>query len=270
MRRTRGVVVAVGAAVLALATTTTAHAEGRGDIRVIKTVVDHGTNVIVGTSKTITYPIVMTIKDNSGIKGVSRVSTYNSTTGQGTAETNGAVKCVKQSATTSVCTAMMEIVPGWMPGYSTTDADEMAGTWTVNATVNANDHDYWISDGIASYRVKRAATLVTTTSADRVRTGSQLKVTGKLARANWEDLKYYGFTGQSVKLQFKKSGTSSYKTVKTVKSGTSGKLSANVTATSAGSWRWYFDGTSTTAQITSAGHTVQVGQPQMSKATFTR
>ncbi|MEW1691639.1 hypothetical protein ACIQOF_11255 [Streptomyces sp. NPDC091265] len=270
MRRTRGLVVAVGVAALALATTTTAHAEGRGDIRVTKTVVDHGTSVVVGTSKTIKYPIVMTIKDNSGIKGVGRVSTYNHTSGEGVAEQAGSATCVKQSATTSVCTAMMEIVPQWMAGYSTGDANTMAGTWTVNATVNANDRDYWISDGIASYKVKRAATLVTATPAERVRTGSQLKVTGKLARAHWEDLKYYGFTGQSVKLQFKKSGSSSYTTVKTVKSGTSGKLSATVTAASTGSWRWFFDGTSTTAQIISAGKTVRVGRPEMSRATFTQ
>ncbi|MGW9130406.1 hypothetical protein [Streptomyces sp. NPDC055681] len=59
---------------------------------------------------------------------------------------DGAVTCVKQSTTTSVCTAMMKIVPGWMPGYSTDDANVMAGAWTVNATVNANDGDYWISD----------------------------------------------------------------------------------------------------------------------------
>lgn len=69
MRRTTGVAVAAGAVALMLVTATGAHAEGRGDIRVTKTVVDHGTNVIVGTSKTIRYPIVMTVKDNSGVKG---------------------------------------------------------------------------------------------------------------------------------------------------------------------------------------------------------
>ncbi|MGW3686922.1 hypothetical protein ACWD62_22840 [Streptomyces sp. NPDC005146] len=258
MRRTAGVAVAAGAAALTLVAAPGAHAEGRGDIRVTRTVVDHGTNVIVGTSKTIRYPIVMTIKDNSGVKGVTRVSTFGSSSGSGVAEQDGAVTCVKQSTTTSVCTAMMKIVPGWMPGYSTEDANVMAGAWTVNATVKANDGDYWISDGIASYKVKRAATLVTNASPEPVKKGGKLTVTGKLARAHWEDLKYYGFTGQAVKLQFKKAGTTSYTTVKTVKTGSGGKLSTTVTAASAGSWRWYFDGTTTTMQVTSAGDTVQL------------
>ncbi|MEU6195567.1 hypothetical protein [Streptomyces sp. NPDC047061] len=42
-----------GAAALVLTTATGVHAEGRGDIRVVKTVVNGGGNVIVGTSKTI-------------------------------------------------------------------------------------------------------------------------------------------------------------------------------------------------------------------------
>lgn len=267
MRGARGVVVAVGAAALALVTTTSAHAEGRGDIRVVKTVVDHGTNVIVGTSKTIRFPIVMTIKDNSGVKKVSWVDASNVANAGGTAELDS-VTCVKKSATTSDCTAMMSIVPEWMPGYSDRDANIMAGTWAAYGTVHANDGDYWIYDNLATFKVKRAATLVTATSAERVRTGTSLKITGKLARAHWEDLKYYGFTGQSVKLQFKKSGTSSYKTVKTVKTGSGGRLAATVKATTAGSWRWSFGGTDTTAQITSAGKAVRVGAPEMRKATF--
>ncbi|WP_324801291.1 hypothetical protein SJX93_34685 [Streptomyces cyaneofuscatus] len=37
-------------------------AEGRVDIRIIKRVVDGGTNVIVGVSKPVTFPIRMTVK----------------------------------------------------------------------------------------------------------------------------------------------------------------------------------------------------------------
>ncbi|MEU9667339.1 hypothetical protein AB0J81_34420 [Streptomyces bobili] len=38
--------------------------------------------------------------------------------------------------------------------------------------------------------------------------------------------------------------------------GGSGQLSTKVTVTSAGSWRWYFPGTTTTARIVSAGDAV--------------
>ncbi|WP_346779719.1 hypothetical protein [Streptomyces sp. S3(2020)] len=55
-------------------------------------------------------------------------------------------------------------------------------------------------------------------------------------RADWEDLKYHGFTGQEVKLQYRPAGAAHHST--------------------AGSWRWYFPGTTTTARIVSAGDAV--------------
>jgi hypothetical protein len=38
-----------------------------------------------------------------------------------------------------------------------------------------------------------------------------------------------------------------------VTTGNAGKLTTNVTVTSAGSWRWYFPGTTTTSLKVSAG-----------------
>ncbi|WP_406436320.1 hypothetical protein OHB00_20305 [Streptomyces sp. NBC_00631] len=246
-------VAAGGAAALVLTTATGAHAEGRGDIRVVKTVVNGGGNVIVGTSKTIKYPIDITVKDDSGVKGLTHVSTYSATsTDSGFVDWDG-TSCTKKSATTSVCRATMSVTPAWIPGYSDGDANKTAGVWQVNATVQANDGDYWISDRIALYKLKRAAQLTTVITPAEVAKGAKVTVTGKLSRANWEDLKYHGFTGQEVKLQFRKKGAAHYSTVRTVTTGDAGKLSTKVTVTSAGSWRWYFPGTTTTSRKVSAG-----------------
>jgi hypothetical protein len=57
--------------------------------------------------------------------------------------------------------------------------------------VEANDGDYWISDHIAEYKVKRAAQLTTVIASEKVANGAMVTVTGKLSRANWEDLKYH-------------------------------------------------------------------------------
>lgn len=244
-----------GAVALVLVTATGAHAEGEGDIRVVKTVVNGGNNVILGTSKTVTYPIAITIKDDSGVKGLTDVSTFNKTNGYGFGDWTDTT-CVKKSSTTSVCTATIKIDPGWLPGSMPEDANVAAGVWTVNATVKANDGDYWISDGIAEFKMKRASRLTTDATPEPVAKGTQLTVNGKLTRANWENLEYHGFTGQSVKLQFRPVGAAHYSTVKTVRTGTHGKLSTKVTVTSAGSWRWYFPGTTTTARIISAGDPV--------------
>ncbi|MFD5986798.1 hypothetical protein [Streptomyces cyaneofuscatus] len=48
--------------------------------------------------------------------------------------------------------------PKAMPHFSDRDPNGIAGQWQVNATVTANDKDYRISDRIALYRFKRAAT----------------------------------------------------------------------------------------------------------------
>lgn len=58
-----------GAAVLVLLTATGAHAEGRGDVRVVKTVVNGGGNVTVGTSKTVTFP-----SDSGGLRASLRAA----------------------------------------------------------------------------------------------------------------------------------------------------------------------------------------------------
>ncbi|MBW8796285.1 MAG: hypothetical protein JF597_22610 [Streptomyces sp.] len=253
MRGRTAWVAAGGAAALALVTATGAHAEGRGDVRVVKTVVNGGGNVIVGTSKTIKYPIDITVKDNSGVKGLTHVSTFNKTNAYTFATWNDDSSCTKKSATTSVCRATMTIDPAWIPDSDDIDSNKVAGVWRVDATVKANDGDYWISDDVAEYKVERAAQLTTVITPARVTKGAKVTVTGKLSRANWEDLKYHGFTGQQVKLQFRKKGAAHYSTVKTVTTGDAGKLTTKVTATSAGSWRWYFPGTTTTSRKVSVG-----------------
>ncbi len=141
--------VAGGAAALTLLTATGAHAEGEGDIRVTKTVVNKGGNVIVGTARTITFPIAVTIKDDSGAKKITHLSTFNRTTPYGFFTWNGDSSCVRKSSTTSVCTGTMTVDPVWIADSDDIDSNRLAGVWSVAATVKANDGDYWIYDDIA-------------------------------------------------------------------------------------------------------------------------
>jgi hypothetical protein len=88
--------------------------------------------------------------------------------------------------------------------------------------------------------------------------GKTITVTGALTRANWDTFKYAGYTNQPVKLQFKKKGSTTYSTVKTVTSSSTGGLKTTVTAASDGYWRYSFAGTSTTPAVTSTSDFVDV------------
>jgi hypothetical protein len=69
----------------------------------------------------------------------------------------------------------------------------------------------------------------------------------------WDDNAYHGYADQSVKLQFRKAGTSTYTTVKTVTTSSTGTLRSTVTASADGYWRYAFAGTTTTASAKAAG-----------------
>lgn len=245
--------------------TATAHAEGRGDIRVTKAVTNNGKNVIVGTSKTVTFPVKLTIKDNSGVRSLSEIRAgQGSAMGGAPVETVGTT-CRKLSATTSECTATMRLKPVYFPSYNSEEnANTAAGGWCSYGITNAVDDDYWIFDCVAPFKLKRAATLTAAaTGPSPLSGGKKVKVTGTLTRADWEALKYRGYGGQSVKLQFRKAGGSAYTTVKTVKTNSAGRVSATVTASGPGSWRWFYPGTSTTAQVASPGSTVTLAPATM-------
>lgn len=250
--------------VMAVLGASPAHAEGRGDIRVVKSVANNGKSVIVGIRGVVTFPVKLTIKDDSGVKGVPDLAAGSAHDTYGApAETVG-VTCKKLSSTTSDCTATVRFDPAWFPAYSERNANEGAGDWDFYGVVSANDRDYWIYDALAPFRLKRAATLkVSATRPDLFGTSKQVKVTGALARADWEALKYRGYGGQSLKLQFRKAGATSYTTVKTVRTNSAGQVSTTVTAPGSGSWRWFYPGTSTTAQTASAGDTVSLRTPVM-------
>ncbi|MFF1836359.1 hypothetical protein ACFVXE_19435 [Streptomyces sp. NPDC058231] len=260
MRKKIATLAAMGAVATALVVAPAAHAEGKGDIRVTKTVVNGGANVIVGVKNVKKFTIVMTVKDNSGVKQVTHVSAFNRANGHGPVDYLGS-SCKKTGTTTSVCTATMQIDPAWIDPYGSGnegwDANAIAGYWQVNATVKANDGDYWISDDIASFKVKRAATLTTDAAPEPVKKGGTLTVTGKLSRANWTNLEYHAFTKQVVKLQYKKPG-GAYSTVKTATTDSKGHLRATVKASATGSWRWAFLGTTTTMKVVSTGDAVTV------------
>ncbi|GAA4579647.1 hypothetical protein GCM10023194_05780 [Planotetraspora phitsanulokensis] len=162
--------------------------------------------------------------------------------------------CTKASVWTSSCE-----VTFYIDARDTLGRNALAGPWKVAAWANAGDKkSYADLHAVATVSITGLSRLTANATPEPVRKGGTLTVTGKLTRANWETGTYTGYAGQYVKLQFRKSGTSTYVTKKTVKTDASGNLRTTVAASANGFWRYVYAGSSTTVAVTSAADGVVV------------
>ncbi|CAL9536533.1 hypothetical protein SUDANB145_04131 [Streptomyces sp. enrichment culture] len=221
-----------------------------GDTTITKVVVDGDNKVSVGTSAAKTIKVSVTAKDDSGIAGAETFSLSGPDYGF---LTTGKPTCTKVSSTTSTCSASVKVDP--KVDYL---SNANAGTWYVDAMINAKDDDFAWEEKAGSFKFQRASKLTANATPEPVKKGKTLTVTGKLSRANWETLKYAGYSGQSVKLQYRKKSSSAYTTVKTIKSSSTGTLKTTVKATADGYYRFAFAGTSTTPAVNATGDYVDV------------
>ena len=172
--------------------------------------------------------------------------------------------CTATSSTTANCTGYVDIYPA--------DGDlksAWAGSWNVAAEAVAFDGQstsdpdlskvgYKDQSGLATTLVQRLSKLTANATPEPVKKGKTITVTGSLTRANWDTNKYAGYGSQSVKLQFRKKGSSTYTTLKTIKSSSTGALKTTTTATVDGYYRYSFAGTSTTPAVNATGDYVDV------------
>ncbi|MFD8297045.1 hypothetical protein [Streptomyces bauhiniae] len=181
-----------------------------------------------------------------------------------TVEGDDFATCKVATSTTLTCTGTIDIYP--FDGDLTADD---AGKWTLAAEAtafngqNPSKPDYskvGFKDqgGMATTSLLRYSTLNTDAAPEPVKKGKTLTVTGTLARASWDYNKYYGYGTQSVQLQFAKKGSTTWSTLKTVKTDADGKLKTTVTASVDGSFRYVYAGSSTTSAVTSAADAVDV------------
>lgn len=174
--------------------------------------------------------------------------------------------CSVTSTTTASCKGKIDIYPAYG------DLDNVdAGKWNAGALAIAYNGQDPMSDdidlsqvgfadqgGLGTTLIQRNSKLTVNASPEPVKKGKTLTVTGKLTRANWESGKYAGYTGQSVKLQFRKKGSSTYTTLKTIKTDSKGNLKTTTKATVDGYYRYSFAGTSTTPAVNATADFVDV------------
>ncbi|MFB6817530.1 hypothetical protein ACFCV8_23580 [Streptomyces sp. NPDC056347] len=236
-----------------------------------KAKVNGGKAIAVGTSATKKVATSFTVTHAADVDifapdFVMDVSLYRGSFDNPTNElySDIAPTCKKVSATVANCTSRIAVSPVY-DLYGNSDAT----TWKVSGVaVDFNGQDpnnadpsqigWALQDGLGTSKLQRFSKLTVNAAPEPVKKGKTLTVTGKLSRANWDDLKYHGYATQSVKLQFRKKGSSTYTTVKTIKSSSTGALKTTVKASVDGYWRYSFAGTATTPAVSAAGDFVDV------------
>ncbi|MEU5888398.1 hypothetical protein ABZ835_16385 [Streptomyces sp. NPDC047461] len=225
--------------------------------------VNSGKNIVVGTTTQVTVTATYTVTKPATLAASSfqtgPVLYRGDTLGVNSDDLmlgDNPGTCTASSSTVLKCTAKIEFRP------DTSDTDELlnsqAGTWKLGALAADEDGGLTWQSGFGTTKLQRRSTLTVNASPEPVTKGKTITVTGKLSRANWETNKYAGYASQYVKLQFRKAGTTTYTTVKTVKTSSTGNLSTTVTASADGSYRYSFAGTTTTPAVSATGDYIDV------------
>jgi hypothetical protein len=255
--RTRTAAAASASAALLLALSShPAHADGTPVIT--KVVVNKGKNIVVGPTTVTKFTAQITASHYSGISTAS-VQLWHGTS---FANSDGALsydapQCTTTSSTSSTCTMNFQVKADTRDMTNVvSNAD--AGTWHIAAFAYGKDRSGTADHDYATTKVQRASKLTVNASPEPVKKGKTLTVTGSLTRANWNTRTWAGYSGQSVKLQYRPKSSDTYTTLKTLTTSSTGKLSTSVTATADGYYRYIFAGTSTTPAATAVGDYVDV------------
>ncbi|WP_445394945.1 calcium-binding protein [Streptomyces sp. LE64] len=226
--------------------------------------VNGGKDLVVGVSKK-TFTITFTAKDARGVaNGVAALW-------KGGPDADRAERilvppleqqesdCVTVNRTTSTCTLKIVADPRNLHPNSKFDlANAYAGRWTVAVFALGRDGSEYENQKYGKHSVKRAAKLAANASPEPVRRGANITVTGDLTRANWDTHRYGGFASGAVKLQYKKQGTTTWKTLKTVSADSRGKVRTTTKASADGHYRLSYGGSTTTGGATSAADFIDV------------
>jgi hypothetical protein len=260
-RRTGAAAAIAGAVVLSVLTAPQAQAASTG-ITVSNVVVNKGLPIVVGTSEEKTPSVTFNVTLPSGYTTADPFDweaepyLYHGTTAAAGADDGGlymgGYTCYEDSAQKAHCVGELTVDPRY-----DLDSNGDATSWkiglalrlfTSSGALKAEEHRT-ASGGVP---VRRWAKATVNASPEPVSKGKTLTVTGSLTRADWVKHRYVGHGGVSAKLQFRPKGGSTYSTVRTVTSSSTGALKTTATANSDGYWRWSYGGSSTTGTATSA------------------
>ncbi|AYC36288.1 hypothetical protein [Streptomyces griseorubiginosus] len=225
-------------------------------------VVNNGKDVVLGVTGKKAVPVTFTAFDEEGLaltvaflwQGTDSSSTDTITGALGTDDNPVCTETTVEGGYSYSCKTVFTIDPA----VAFKDGNGTAGTWKLFLGAYDLYANASYNDDVARTKIKRAAALTANAAPEPVKKGRTITVTGKLTRANWTTGKYAGYANQPVQLQFRKKGSNTYTTLKTVNTSSTGTLKATTKAVSDGYYRFAFAGTTTTGSTTAPGDFVDV------------
>ncbi|MDQ0831728.1 hypothetical protein QF032_003572 [Streptomyces achromogenes] len=234
--------------------------------------VNNGKPIVAGTSGRVSVPVTFKVTHGAGVDVTAGDTELDVILYRGSYSNPANIllgdyypSCSHTSATVATCQGSIDI----LPGEELENADA-TGWKAAGYIVDWNDVDPFADDidyskvgftesaSLTTAKLQRLSKLTVNAAPEPVKKGKTLTVTGKLSRANWDNGAYAGYSTQPVKLQFRKKNSSTYTTVKTIKTSSTGSLKTTVKASVDGYYRYVFAGTSTTPAATAAGDFVDV------------
>ncbi|MFI5794187.1 hypothetical protein [Streptomyces sp. NPDC051677] len=234
--------------------------------------INNGKPILASTGGKATAPVTFTVTHGAGVDVTADDTELDLLIYRGNSDEPDNLligddwpSCTNTSATVATCKGTIDILP----------ADELenvdATTWKAAGYIvdwndvdpNATDIDfskvgYVEADSLAVTKLQRASKLTVNAAPEPVKKGKTITVTGRLTRANWDTGTYTGYAGVYAQLQFRKAGTTTYSTVKSVKTTSTGGLATTVKAGVDGYYRYSFVGTTTSPATVAAGDYVDV------------
>jgi hypothetical protein len=231
-----------------------------GNTKFSDAVINGGKAIVLGTTAKKSVTVTYTASNESGI-ALTEAFLWQGTDSSNTDDITGSLgtddnpSCTESTTDIGVysCKAVFNI----NPALDFKD-NGVAGTWKLFLGAWDLYANAGYDDNVATTSIKKLSKLTANATPEPVKKGKTITVAGKLTRANWETGKYPGYGSQSAKLQFRKKGSSTYTTLKTVRAGSTGALKSTTKATVDGYYRYVFAGTATTAASTAPGDFVDV------------
>ncbi|MET7696048.1 hypothetical protein [Streptomyces sp. NPDC005485] len=232
-----------------------------GATKFTNAVINAGKDVVLGVSAKKSVTVTYTASNDSGI-ALTEAFLWQGTDSSNVDDITGSLGTdddpVCTESTTQLGVYSCKAVFNIDPASDFKDGNGVAGTWKLFLGAYDLYANASYNDDVATTKLKRAATLSVNASPEPVKKGKTVTVTGKLSRANWATSKYAGYATQPAQLQFRKKGSDTYTTLKTVTSSSTGTLNTTTTANVDGYYRFSFAGTTTTGSVKATGDFVDV------------